>query len=208
MEQYGGNSHKMKDEQKALPEKSSEEKKVGKVISGSAKSKKKGEMQKFADVFISEDVGNVKSYIFMEVLVPAVKKAISDIVTNGVDMILYGETRQKKNTTTKVSYGKYYGNSGEQECRSSSYRQSGRNGFDYDEIIFETRGDAESVLDAMNEIISQYGVVSVGDLYDLADVSTDNFAVNKYGWTDIAGCKAVRVRDGYVLKLPKAYPLN
>ena len=38
MEQYGGNSHKMKDEQKALPEKSSEEKKVGKVISGSAKS--------------------------------------------------------------------------------------------------------------------------------------------------------------------------
>lgn len=208
MEQYGGNSHKMKDEQKALPEKSSEEKKVGKVISGSAKSKKKGEMQKFADVFISEDVGNVKSYIFMEVLVPAVKKAISDIVTNGVDMILYGETRQKKNTTTKVSYGKYYGNSGEQERRSSRYRQSGRNGFDYDEIIFETRGDAESVLDAMNEIISQYGVVSVGDLYDLADVSTDNFAVNKYGWTDIAGCKAVRVRDGYVLKLPKAYPLN
>ena len=208
MEQYGGNSHKMKDEQKALPEKSSEEKKFGKVISGSAKSKKKGEMQKFADVFISEDVGNVKSYIFMEVLVPAVKKAISDIVTNGVDMILYGETRQKKNTTTKVSYGKYYGNSGEQERRSSSYRQSGRIGFDYDEIIFETRGDAESVLDAMNEIISQYGVVSVGDLYDLADVSTDNFAVNKYGWTDIAGCKAVRVRDGYVLKLPKAYPLN
>ena len=53
-----------------------------------------------------------------------------------------------------------------------------------------------------------YGVVSVGDLYDLAAVSTDNFAVNKYGWTDIAGCKAVRVRDGYILKLPKAYPLN
>lgn len=210
MEEYGGNSHKMKDEQKALPAKLSEEKKVEKVISGSAKPKKKGEIQKFADVFISEDVGNVKSYIFMEVLVPAVKKAISDIVTNGVDMILYGETRQKKNstTTTKVSYGKYYGNSGEQEHRSSSYRQSGRSGFDYDEIIFETRGDAESVLDAMNEIISQYGVVSVGDLYDLAAVSTDNFAVNKYGWTDIAGCKAVRVRDGYVLKLPKAYPLN
>ena len=145
----------------------------------------------------------------MEVLVPAVKKAISDIVTNGVDMILYGETRQKKNSnTTKVSYGKYYGSVGDQERRSSSYRQSGRTGFDYDDIIFETRGDAESVLDAMNEIISQYGVVSVGDLYDLAAVSTDNFAVNKYGWTDIAGCKAVRVRDGYILKLPKAYPLN
>ena len=108
MEEYKPNSHKSKEEQResdALPEK-----KVGKVITGSAKSKKKGEMQKFADVFISEDVGNVKSYIIMEVLVPAVKKAISDIVTNGIDMILYGETgRTKKNSTaSKVSYGKFY----------------------------------------------------------------------------------------------------
>lgn len=164
MEEYKPNSHKSKEEQResdALPEK-----KVGKVITGSAKSKKKGEMQKFADVFISEDVGNVKSYIIMEVLVPAVKKAISDIVTNGIDMILYGETgRTKKNSTaSKVSYGKFYDRDSD---RRRDYRSAGtRGGYDYDDIIFETRGDAESVLDAMNDIISQYGVVSVGDLFE------------------------------------------
>lgn len=204
MEEYGPNSHKSKEEQNAaaLPEK-----KVGKVISGSAKSKKKGEMQKFADVFISEDVNNVKSYILMDVLVPAIKKAISDIVTNGIDMILYGETgrTRKGSNATKVSYGKFYDRESD---RRREYRASSRIGYDYDDIIFETRGDAESVLDAMNDIISQYGVVSVGDLYDLADVSTDNYNVNKYGWTDISGCKPVRVRDGYILKLPKALPLN
>lgn len=48
---------------------------------------------------------------------------------------------------------------------------------------------------------------SVADLYDLANVSNDNYAANKYGWTDIAGCRAVRVRDGYILKLPKPTPL-
>lgn len=204
MEEYAPNSYKSKEEQKTFSPPA--EKKVEKVINGSAKSKKKGEMQKFADVFISEDVGNVKSYIFTEVLVPAIKKAISDVVTNGIDMILYGEAgRSKKNsTTTKVSYGKYYNS--EQEKRSG-YRPA-RGGYDYDEILFETRGDAETVLDAMNEIISQYGVVSVGDLYDLADVSTNNYTVNKYGWTDIRGCKAKRVRDGYVLELPKAMPIN
>lgn len=204
MEEYGPNSHKSKEEQNAaaLPEK-----KVGKVISGSAKSKKKGEMQKFADVFISEDVNNVKSYILMDVLVPAIKKAISDIVTNGIDMILYGETgrSRKGSNATKVSYGKFYDRESD---RRREYRASSRSGYDYDDIIFETRGDAESVLDAMNDIISQYGVVSVGDLYDLADVSTDNYNVNKYGWTDISGCKPIRVRDGYILKLPKALPLN
>lgn len=204
MEEYAPNSYKSKEEQKETSPLS--EKKVEKVINGSAKPKKKGEIQKFADVFISEDVSNVKSYIFTEVLVPAIKKAISDVVTNGIDMILYGETGRSKinSTTTKVSYGKYYNN--EQE-RKSGYRPT-RGGYEYDEIIFETRGDAESVLDAMNEIISQYGVVSVGDLYDLADVSTNNYTVNKYGWTDIRGCKAKRVRDGYVLELPKAMPIN
>lgn len=92
MEEYKPNSHKSKEEQKNLVP----EKRVEKVISGTVKSKKKSEMQKFADVFISEDVNNVKSYIVMDVLVPAIKKAISDIVTNGIDMILYGETGKSK----------------------------------------------------------------------------------------------------------------
>lgn len=202
MEEYGPNSYKSKEEQKesgSLPEK-----RVEKVISGSAKVKKKGEIRKFADVFISEDVSNVKSYVFLEVIVPAIKKAISDVVTNGIDMILYGESgRRKKNSTaTKVSYGKYYNN--DREPR----RTQSRNGIDYDEIIFENRGDAEAVIDAMNEILSSYGVVSILDMYDLAQISTDNFALAKYGWTDIQGCKARRVRDGYVLDLPKANPLN
>ena len=180
MEEYKPNSHKSKEEQKDLVP----EKRVEKVISGTVKPKKKSEMQKFADVFISEDVNNVKSYIVMDVLVPAIKKAISDIVTNGIDMILYGEAGKKDYTAPKS-----------------------RTSYEYDELLFETRGDAESVLDAMNEIIAQYEVVSVADLYDLANVSNDNYAANKYGWTDIAGCRAVRVRDGYILKLPKPMPL-
>lgn len=201
MEEYGPNSYKSKEKQKEnLPEK-----KVEKVILGSARSRKKGEFQKFTDIFVSEDISNVKSYIFLDVIVPAVKKAISDVVTNGIDMILYGESgKYRKNQySTKVSYGQHY-SSGNRETRELTQRR----GFSYDDILFETRGDAESVLDAMNDIISQYDVVSVADLYDLADVSTDNFTANKYGWTDISGCKAVRVREGYILKLPKASPIN
>ena len=202
MDVYKPNSHKSKEER--IPER-----KVGKVVSGIVKPKKKGNIQKFADIFISEDVSSVKSYILLEVLVPAIKKAISDIVTNGIDMILYGETgrtRNKSSTASKVSYQRYYDRTDEQ--RRDYSISSVRNGFDYDELIFPTRGDAEAVLDAMNEIISQYGVVSIMDLYDLADISTDNYQLNRYGWTDISGCKPIRVRDGYILKLPRPLPIN
>lgn len=200
MEEYKSNSHKSKEEEREPVS----EKRIGKVISGTVKPKKKSEVQKFANVFISEDVSNVKSYILMDVLVPSIKKAISDIVTNGIDMILYGETgKSKKNSTaSKVSYQKYYDGGKKDHILPRS-----RTSYEYDELLFETRGDADIVLDAMNEIIAQYEVVSVADLYDLANVPNDNYAANKYGWTDIAGGRAVRVRDGYILKLPKPMPL-
>lgn len=201
MENYQSNSDKSRQEQKS-------EKKVEAVITGTAKTRKKDGVQKFADVFIAEDANNVKSYIMMEVIVPAVKKAISDIVTTGIDMILYGEAgrSRKNNSTSKVSYRNYYDRDSERVRAGSANTRRG--GLDYDDILFDTRGDAEAVLDAMNDIISQYGTVSVSDFYDLARVPNDNFTMNRYGWTNIGGATAVRVRDGYILKLPRAIPLN
>lgn len=200
MEEYKSNSDKARKEQS--------EKKVEAVITGTAKTRKKGEMQKFANVFIAEDANNVMSYILMEVIVPAAKKAISDIVTTGIDMILYGEAgRYKRNNgAQKVSYRNYYDQSSDRV--RAGYGSPRRAGIDYDDIVFDTRGDAESVLDAMHDIIAQYGTVSVADLYDLARVPNDNFTMNRYGWTSINGAQTVRVRDGYILKLPRVVPLN
>lgn len=192
MEEYKPNSHKSRDE-----------KKIEKVISGAARAKKKSEAKKLADVFFSEDIGQVKSYILTDILVPAVKKAVSDIVTNGVDMILYGESGRSKraSSASKVSYNKF---SDSRDDRR--YRSRPQNGFYYDEIVFDSYGAADKVLEAMDDIISQYGVVSVLDLYDLADVATDNYLADRYGWSNIpTSCKPVRVRDGYILKLPRVY---
>lgn len=192
MEEYKNNSIKSK---------SGETKKVDKVINGTAKRKKKNEAQKFADVFISEDVNNVKSYILLDVLVPAVKKAISDIVVNGIDMILYGETgHTKKSNGTKPSYRNYY----ESNNTSSSTRRSI---YTFDNIILSNRAEAEEVLDGMSDILNQYGTVSVADMYDLVGIS-GSYTDNKYGWTDIRSAEVVRERDGgYTIKLPKALPL-
>lgn len=207
MEQYKSNSHKSKKEETLpVPMDQVSEKKMEKVISGSAKSKKKN---KFTDVFISEDVNNVKSYILIDVLIPAVKKAISDIITNGIDMLLYGEAgRTKKNSTaSKISYQRYYERDNDYRGRGPNNRLPSRTGYSYDDIILDNRGDAEEVLSRMDEAISTYGLVSVADLYDMVDL-TGNYTDNKYGWTDIRSATVVRVRDGYLLKLPKALPLD
>jgi len=100
MENYPSNSHKAREEVA--------EKKVEKVVSGKTSTKKKSGIRKLSDTFLSEDVSNVKSYIFSEVLLPAAKKLVSDIVTNGIDMLLYGEIKNKKGNSSKVSYSRYY----------------------------------------------------------------------------------------------------
>lgn len=198
---YKPNSHKYKEELKETTEK-----KVVKVVKGSTKPKKKSEIQKITDVFISEDIHNVKNYILMDVLVPAVKDAISSIVKNGIDMLIYGESRgsSKKSNASRVSYRSYY----DEPKRAEPIRSRSLGGFEYDDIVFDNRGDAEVVLSAMDDIIDQYGVVSVADLYELADISTTNYQVNRYGWTDIRSALPVRINGGWMIKFPKPMPLK
>ncbi len=206
MDEYKPNSHRFKEEKnKAAPPEDS--RKVEKMICGTVKSKKKSEIQKLADVFISEDAASVKSYILMDVLVPAMKKAISDIVTNGVDMLLYGENRhdRKNSRASKVSYRDYYNR--RDDDRDSSRHSRARTGYDYDDIILDNRGEAEDVLSRMDELIDTYGIVSVADFYDLVGI-TGKYTDNNYGWTDIHSAKVVSVRDGYLIKLPRALPVN
>lgn len=197
MAEYKGNSHRSKEQNEVV------EKKVEQIAKG--KTKKKSEVKKFADTFIAEDITSVKDYILMEVLLPAAKKAISDIVTNGIDMILYGETRTKsKSRESRVSYTKYYDRDRDYDRPT---RTRGRYGYDYDDIILDTRKEAEEVLDRMDDLIDNYGMVSVADLYDLVGVS-GNYTDNKYGWTNLRNADVQRVRDGYLLKLPKALPFD
>ena len=199
MDNYKPNSHRSKAEQKEAPN----EMKFEKVVSGKTKTKK-NVMRKFKDVFISEDIGNVKSYIFMDVLVPAIKKAVSDIVRDGIDMILYGGTKRSSGSSgSKVSYRNYYDQRDDRRLPES--RSNSR--FDYEDIYYETRGDAEAVLAQMRDAIEEYGLVSVAGMYDMAD-KTAPYTAYKYGWTSLRTAEVTRVRDGYIIKLPKAMPID
>jgi hypothetical protein len=197
------NSHKYRAAQQNEP---TANKQVQKVVSGQVKTKK-NELRNFKDVFISDDVKNVKSYILFDVLIPAVKNAIVDIVTDGVHMIFFGGSAPRRGGSsivskgTKVSYSSMYDRRGE-ASRPATARYS------YDDITIDNRGEAEQVLRQMCDLIDTYGVVTVADLYDLVGVTGD-YTDNKYGWTNLGNARIVRTRDGgYLIDLPKALPIN
>lgn len=199
MEEYRSNSHRSREAKKeSIPEK-----KIEKVISGAAKSKKKSGIRKFASAFVPEDVdGDVMGYILEDIIVPAVK----DIILDAVKAVLgvNGNRKSHNSPASKVRYQKYYDDRDRRDTNVTKVR----NGYEYDDIIIDNRGEAEDVLSRMDELIDTYGVVSVADFYDLVGI-TGNYTDNKYGWTDIRSATVVRAgRDGYMIKLPKALPLN
>lgn len=204
MTEYKSNSHKAKDQE-------IEKRQLQKVVKGKVRTKKKSEVRRFADVFLNEDIQNVKSYVIGEVLIPAAKKALSDIVTNGIDMILYGEagvSKKRSSSGSRISYQSYYDRDDRRDRRDRErYSTRSRVGYNFDDIIFDSRGEAENVLIAMEEEIDNYGIVSVSDLYELVGI-TGNYTDNRYGWTNLRTASVARTRDGYTLKLPRALPID
>ena len=134
---------------------------------------------------------NVKSYIMMDVIIPGIKNAIADVIS----IVLFGDSgriggsRSKRDGRSRLTYW---------DDRRDDRREYGRPraaaGFEYDDIIFETRGDAELVLDQLESAIANYGIASVADLYDLAGITCRNYTANRYGWTDIQSAKVIRTR--------------
>ena len=202
--EYKPNSYKSREEQQKQANLPDTEKRVEKVVQGKVQVKKNN-IHKFTDVFISEDIANVKSYILMDVLVPAIKKAVSDIVTNGIDMILYGESSRDRNRSSgsKISYVNYYDRKSNERRYDEPRGSTSRDTLGYDDIKFDTRRDAEAVLDQMEALIENFSYVTVADLFDMVDV-TAPFTGNRYGWTNISTAEVVSTRDGYRIKLPRA----
>ena len=203
MEDYKPNSYKSKEQPQPIVEK-----KVEKVTTGKVVTKKKSGIAKAAEMFFAEDIRSVKRYVIMEVLLPALKRTFLDMVNNGADMLVNGEiTRSRSNTPgSKVSYRSYY----DRRDEPARVRRDSRYGsaYDYDELVFETRGDAERVLATLDEIMDTYKMVKVADLYD-ASGRTPSSVMFNYGWTDIHTASVVRTVDGYyMIRLPRALPLD
>jgi len=198
---YKPNSNRSKENEKA----SKERPKLEKVVKGNIKTKKKSGASKFVETFISEDVKNVKSYLVKDVLIPSAKKLVVDFIKDGIEMLVYGSTRRgdRRATVDKVSYRQYF----DRDSRPIEESRS-RVHFDYDEIEFDSKGDAELVLTRLDEVIETYGHARVSDLYDLVGKSCD-YTCNDYGWSNLSTARAVRMRGGgYCLDMPPAKPIR
>ena len=185
------------------------EKVVESVIQGDEfVSRKRSLGKKLGDILFNGDIQDVKSYVINDVLIPAIKETIFDMVNKGLDMVLFGgssRSASKQNNQTYISYNNYSKRSTSETRHRSSVRTEER--ANEEELIFRERGPAELVLEKIFAIFEEYHIVTKADLNDILNRS-GNFTDNNWGWTDLSGASVERVRGGYLLNLPKMKHLD
>lgn len=195
------------------------EKKVESVTKATLRPPKKSSMLK--DAFIKEDAASVANYVLFDIIIPNVSSLVLDAINGGLDRMFNGGGRFS--TQNGRSYGRNDRDNGPRTnySRISTSGRSSRVGtpggasrtetrraratHDFRDVIIETRGEAERTLDILQELIDTYNQATVSDLYDIVEITAD-FTDDKWGWTSIDHASVERVREGFILNLPK--PIN
>lgn len=193
-----------------------EKKELKPVVSGEVTLKKKNGFQKLIGDIFQEDLRNVKGNLYSNIFIPWMKKMISDLGTNTVNMIVYGEPRgdvsSKKTNYQKLSWRRYYDD--EDDRYDNSYAKASRNRAVYDigEARYKDLEDAQDVLNSMKEIINgEYHIVTVAQYLELSGMP-HNWNDDNYGWTDISkvSIDSISTNEGirWVIKLPRPLPIK
>lgn len=208
--EFPNNSHKAK-----LGPASEDEKKVSKVIEGQVVRRQKPLGKKFTELFVSGDRHSATQYVIMEVILPALKDMTADAVSQGIERVIFGEARSSSRRTGSrpagmgtpgyVNYNRYVRDP--REANRPGMSSKAKATHDFREIILTTRAEADEVIERMYDLLNRYELVTVADLYNLVG-ETPSYTDDKWGWLEMTGTSIQRVRNGYLLDVPRPTALD
>lgn len=192
-----------------------EEKKLKRLTSADPIRRKKGLGKQFRETFVVGDARTATHYVLFDVLIPAAKDALADAFSQGIEKLIFGESRHRRGMRTPssgatgyVNYNRMSRPDDRPPMPNRGMSKRARSRHDFDEIVLESRSEAEEVIDGLFEVVSRYGQASVADLYDLTGLESTHID-HKWGWTDLRGATVSRLRNsGYLLDLPETESLG
>jgi hypothetical protein len=135
-----------------------------------------------------------------------------DAGTQAIERLILGDSGVRRSSSSSpissrtrgsnyTAYNRYSPNA--EERSEPAYVKSN----EVREVIVNTRGDAQQVLDEMFRHLDEYQTVSVAEFYDLVGI-TGKFTDNQWGWTNLNAAGVSRVREGFRIELPRPISLK
>lgn len=193
-----------------------------KVIKGAVQVDKPTLGRKMVNFLFSDKIDSVANYLTYYILGPSLKDLVFKMATGGLQMVLFGG-----NTGNQPPYGGYSGYNGYYNNYNNGYMQARRdtpyNGYsnpgyaqpqpgiynpnrvNLNDISFDSKDDAWTVLDRMNREIGRYGKVRVADFYTFAGITGQegNWTLQANGWYDLNAAHPMMRTDGrWIIEFP------
>lgn len=202
MNEFPGNSKSPRNERQP---------RIKPIVDGELKTRKKPLGRRFAETFIQGDTRSLREAVFWGLVIPKVKDVFLDAAWESLQVMLFGESRSGRRSTTGGSNYRYENRHNPDRVlsrdRGREPSRRARAAHDFREIVFDSRVQAEEALSTLEAAIEQYDQVSVADLYDMAGITAE-FTDQQFGWTDLRDSVVRQVRGGYIIDMPRPVSLD
>lgn len=213
MEEFPDNSKKARKSTEAKPEPT----KIEQVTTSKVIQRKKPLGKRFVELFVGNgDAKGVGGYVLFDVMIPAARDMIVDAGTEALHRTFNvesrGPSRRSRGSRSSGAFGhaeynRYSSMSGRRSEESRPMSRRARTTHDFGEIILETRVEAEEVIDRLFDLVSQFERAKLSDLYRMVGIDAA-YTDDTWGWYDLRGAGVTRIRNGYLLDLPRPEPLD
>lgn len=181
-----------------------------KKVIAKAKVQKKSAIKEALRTFFVQDLPEIAEHLVVDVAIPAAKNAITDMVTQGIQQLLYGEVKTRPMsgyTSYSRSSRDYHGNAHYESRRSERREPHRQKPTNVEDLVFDTRGDAVDVVEFIAEQIEEYGQVSVADLMSSVGIQP-RYTDERWGWTTTDAFEIRQIREGWLVSADRPEPLK
>lgn len=215
----GGNSHKARAAAATADAPPPAREKLDAVVKkGTVTQKKPNVFKRTARSMVADDVQNVGDFVVTDILVPALRNLLYDVIVGGAGRTIFGTAQARRPGMSPGLFGTA------QNLKTAYHTASNPNAsnappapagmskqaqarFDFSEISLSDHSEAFTIVEMLKMRVSEFGTASVADLYDLLG-HTGAFTDQNWGWTDLSAAGVRQQRTGFVLDLPHPVPLK
>jgi hypothetical protein len=204
-----------------------EERKIQKIEGVNVVKTKKSVGKRIKEGFGGADMQSVGSYLMWDVMIPAARDLVFDIIIEGARGSLYGDSARRSSAPIGSTRSGIVGSSNTR-LRTSNYSAATRSPivgsqsstpsmssnakaqFDFSELILDNRVKAEEIILKMQDALAEFGLVSVAEFYDALEISGNGFTDQKHGWNSetFQGARVRPARGGFLLDIPQPSPFE
>lgn len=199
----GGNSDNQR--------KASERPKVKHIEGAGVVKKETTFWQRLKGEFVPENPKKAIEDIVITSIVPSLKNTMLNMINTTSSMLIWGDTSHTIVNKNSNGFSTNYQaiSSGNNVGRNTLNARTGHvDVFEYTNIGFKSKNDAEEAIMILQEQIAQFGHVDVAVLYEIVDQQF-NPIDTRYGWYNLMGVDSYLGRDGYwYIDLPRATQLR